>query len=170
MLGIAVGSEDYSVLSLDWCNECGLLAAVAVMPTHVVSACPRTFSIFQVYSFNPQDPGNLVAIDGTTTIDDSISQIKWCPDCNHLVAAGYNYVYVYDFYSTATPALVLSTSADYNGTSYNSVDVCDNCEYIAAGGGNSSGYGEVDIYYFDSTTQLLTSVTSTIISSDASFK
>ena len=129
---------------------------------------PLPPSIFQVYSFN-STTGDLVGVDGTTTIADSISQIKWCPDCKHLVAAGLLALYVYDFYQNYSPALVLSTSADYNGTSYYSVNVCDNCEYIAAGGNNSSGFGEVDIYKFESqpTPSLMFVISTTIPSAAA---
>ncbi len=162
-----LGSSEYSVASLDWCNECGLLAAGSIYKG-LCSHPPCPPSIFQVFSFNSAT-GDLADVDGTTTVDDSIYQIKWCPDCKHLVAVGNIALYVYDFYQNSSPALVFSTSADYNGASYSSVDVCDNCEYIAAGGENGPGYGVVDIYKFESQpTPTLTLVTSMTISSDVS--
>ncbi len=163
-----LGGLFYHVRSLDWCNECSLLAAVSLNEAGCPPGPRCQLSIFQVYSFN-STTGDLADVDGTTTSSDGISQIKWCPDCKHLVAAGGEALYVYDFYQNSSPALVLSTSADYNGASYYSVDVCDNCEYIAAGGYNGQGYGVVDIYKFESQpTPTLTLVISMQISSDSS--
>jgi len=158
----------YGVLSLDWCHGCSFLAAVAACPRD--EGCPRDQpSIIQVYSFNPEHPGDLESVDGSITVTDQIYSIKWCPDCNHLVAAG-SFVYIYNFYPEASPSLVLSASIQNNAT-YNSVDVCDGCSYIAAGGvrNDSPNPGIVDIYSFDSqSTSSLSFVTSVSIFDDES--
>ncbi len=56
-----LGGTNQNVVSLDWCNECGLLAAVATcLPSH---ACLYPPSLFQVYSFN-STTGDLGNVDG----------------------------------------------------------------------------------------------------------
>ena len=98
-----------------------------------------------------------------------ISSLKWCGNCNYLAAVDYNaklYVYTFDGHD-----LTLSTSISLLTTqTYNSVDVCDDCSYIVAGGQDINGHAVFDIYQFDPrSTESLTTVTSRVISSDSSY-
>ncbi len=136
---MTLGGAGSAVLSIDWCQSCSYLAALAVQ---LFVPGPSTL---QVYSLD----GILAPVDGPTPVTDFISSIKWCPDCIHLLAAGLSALYVYTFNNLLSPALVLSTSVS-NNAQYNTIDSCDNCSYIAAGGVRSN-LGIVDIYSFDST-------------------
>jgi len=100
----------FPVVALDWCNGCNYLAAVAAQ------FFPRS-SIIQVYGVDSQ--GNISPIDGSSTINnDLLTSIKWCSDCSHLIAGSQNLtgtsLFIYDFFPTATPALVLTASVQIN--------------------------------------------------------
>jgi len=163
-----LGIDGFGVFALDWCPSCSFLVAAACgCPPFAgfVIGCTSS-SIIQVYRFDPSHPGNLVTVDGSITINGAdIFAVKWCHDCNYLLAVSDNFVggndlYVYNFDSHSSPALVLSTSAQSNAVYY-SVDSCDDCHYIAAGG-QRSGVGVIDIYRFDSPQSLTLITTSTI--------
>jgi len=158
-----LGTTNFQVVSVDWCPECNFLAAVSSNAPCII---PNCHGIIQVYRFDPDNPGNLMAVDGSITITDSIFAIKWCSSCNFISAVG-SALYVYSF-DTVNPTGLIFTSSYNNNALYRSVDWCDDCNYIAAGG-QRHNFGIIDIYHFDPLrTPSLSLVTTVTISSASS--
>jgi len=105
-----LGDDDSSAF-VAWCPTCSFLAAAA---SSFVD--PNRTTTIQVYGFDTQNPGDLVAIDDSLFIADQIVSIKWCPDCEHLLASGFAGLYIYTFRPTDSPALVLTSSASIVGS------------------------------------------------------
>ena len=152
------GTGGASVYSIDWCPSCSVFAAGGV---------DYMGGEIQIYSFSGTDLFTIVGPQSPGSAP--ISSLKWCGNCNYLAAVDYNaklYVYTFDGHD-----LTLSTSISLLTTqTYNSVDVCDDCSYIVAGGQDINGHAVFDIYRFDPrSTESLTTVTSRVISSDSSY-
>ncbi len=154
-LGEPTAFDGGFIYSLDWCpSSCTYLAAGG-------SVYVPASGLIQVYTFS-QNTG-LAPIGAAVYPPNFIYSIKWGCDCRYLAAVdSANTLYIYNFNSDG-----LSTAASWVGTtSYNSVDWCGECGYIAVGGQSNvfPFHGIIDIYKFDSTsTQSISLITSATI-------
>ena len=164
-------SGNSSIGSLDWCDSCTYLAAGA--GSSGVSA--EIFGLIQIYSFNSET--GLSPIANQVNFEDlTIGPVKWCNNCSYLAtivsshtpSGNISTLLVYSF--DPEPPADLSWTVSYNsGYGYISIDWCDECNYIAAGGINQAQQGIIDIYKFDTLpTPSLSPVASMVISSSTS--
>lgn len=152
---------NYVVDSISWCPSCRFLAAAM----RCAICRPGDPGYLQAYSFDPDNPGNLVAVGPLITVDNDSLSIKWCPDCTRLLGAGSLGLYVYDF--DPDNGLTFNTLFLTPAT-YESIDLCNNCSYVAAAGYITDTFqGTLDIYFFDpQSTQSFTLVSTVTLFGD----
>jgi len=128
--------------SVAWYNNCHYLAAQWTYSHN---------SYIQLYRFNPDHPGDLVATPYTYTLPGGLRSydvLKWCGNSNYLVSASDMILAVYEF-NPDTEELTLTYSVQTDNSIY-SVDICENCAYIATAGWNHpTGYCGLAVYKFD---------------------
>ncbi len=131
----------YQVNAIGWDPAGSYLVAGGI-------ASDQIGGILQAYSFdgtNLSTTGNPLPL-----FPNSINSVKWCDNGQYLAAVdNTSTIYIYTF-NTSTG---LNFAASYLSTaSYQSIDWCNGCGYIAAAGQrNNSKLGVIDVYKFDPT-------------------
>jgi len=132
------------VYSIDWDASGSYLAAGG---WYINFSSGTNNGIIQVYHFD--SIAGLSTVGSPVNFSTPIKSLNWCSNGLYLAAVdSMQTVYVYTFdhvRGLINPTSYVST------TSYNSVNWCGPCGYIAAGGHNGSTHGVVDVYTFDST-------------------
>jgi len=156
-----------NVYAIDWCQGCNLMAIGGV------GAFINSVFV-QALSF---DGTNLHLIGNMAHFNaDNLLSLKWCPDCRHVIAVGFGPTFgtpytgliaIYSFDPAHPDTLALTYAQTIDG-SIQTVDVCDDCQFVAIGGQTNTGPSEgyIDIFSFDPlSTPSLSLVASTNISS-----
>jgi len=144
----------FIINSVKWCPLCTFLAA---------GGRDLDYSaIIQIYSFDPDNPGNLELVGSKTTLGSNmaVTSLDWCPSCSYLAASiGYGHfgstgkIEIFSF----NPEIGLSavvTQTSFNRYSVDAIKWCD-CHYLAAItslAGASYPPSTLSIFSFDSNT------------------
>ena len=160
-----LGGNHISITALDWCSGCSFLAASTSGFFNFPVGTP---GVLQVYGLDPHTGLTLLANQSFNGY--SVDFVEWCSSCRYLaitrsadgppgpVPASFVSVYGFDQNSPGSLTFIYELPASAH---YNSIDWCETCSYLAAGGSISEGAeGIIDIYQFDgSSLALVTTVT-----------